>query len=79
MFRKDAQGRPCLTLSRRQLKPGDRLEVRLVERKWVPVCYVGWSGSQRDDPRFEIVLPGGQHRREIALPTFATFRWPDGR
>ncbi len=75
-FRADSDGNPCLAFGYAHLKVGDRLEVRLAERKWIPVFYAGWSGQQNDDPRFEIVLPGGNHRREIQLPVFADFRCP---
>lgn len=75
-FRLNKDGESCLTLRHSELKPGDLVEVRLVERKWIPLTFIEWSGNQHEDPVFEVTLPGGRYRRRLALPAFAEFRWP---
>ena len=76
VFRNDEDGNPCLKLGRFSLEAGTQLEVRLAERKWIPVWFVEWTGNQNEPPVFEIRLPVSEHPIRLGIPTFCCFRFP---
>lgn len=75
-FRKTPNGQGYLEFCGVPLVPGACLEVRLAERRWVMVRFRDWTGHQKEEPSFEITLPGSKLSAEIRLPVYADYRRP---